>query len=224
MIYLPNEIINLILCFREINPVSLLIEDSVDIYNNKKEKGSFYDENTRLQKCKLFSYYFDTLIHYKMDKLELEFNNNQLLCRGVEDNIRNLKRLKFDIGHEINELNLHLLNPKQREKIDDEIRKGNLHTDMNIIHFDNSLYGIRLVMNSDIRIFNFTNFFCDIHHSIVCCGTIKEGYMFRNNFKYYEEFDNKYRNEIYEKCDRKKYTMIESIRVYYPHLLDNQCV
>ena len=30
MVYLPNEIINLILSFREVNPVSLLIKDSVE--------------------------------------------------------------------------------------------------------------------------------------------------------------------------------------------------
>ena len=30
MVYLPNEIINLILYFREINPVSFLIKDSVE--------------------------------------------------------------------------------------------------------------------------------------------------------------------------------------------------
>ncbi len=220
MVYLPNEIINLILSYREINPVSLLIKDSVEIYNKKKLKGDYYYANTSLEKCKLFSYYFDTLIHYKMDKLELEFNHNEILCEEIKEKIRNLNRHKFNIRHEIQKLNLHLLNPEQRKIIDDEIIKGNSHIYTEIMCFEDLLYKIEKVMNRDIRIFNFTNFFCDINHSIICCGTIKKGYMFRNNFKFYDEYDNKYRNEIYEKCDRKKYTMKESIQVYYPHLLN----
>ena len=108
MVYLPNEIINLILSYREINPVSLLIKDSVEIYNKKKLKGDYYYANTSLEKCKLFSYYFDTLIHYKMDKLELEFNHNEILCEEIKEKIRNLNRHKFNIRHEIQKLNLHL--------------------------------------------------------------------------------------------------------------------
>lgn len=37
MVYLPNEIINLILSFREINPVSLLIKDSVEKCHEKNK-------------------------------------------------------------------------------------------------------------------------------------------------------------------------------------------
>ena len=42
-----------------------------------------------------------------------------------------------------------------------------------------------------------------------------------NDFKDYTEFENKYRNEIYSKCDRKKYTKKKNIEIYYPHLLEN---
>ena len=35
MVYLPNEIINLILSFREINPISLLVKGSVEDCNRK---------------------------------------------------------------------------------------------------------------------------------------------------------------------------------------------
>ena len=43
MVYLPNEIINLILSFREINPVSLLIKESVKNYAGNGITCSIFD-------------------------------------------------------------------------------------------------------------------------------------------------------------------------------------
>jgi hypothetical protein len=68
MVYLPNEIINLILSFREINPVSLLIKDSVEKYH--KKKYPYYFVSLWLHNNRIFYWAYERLrIYYeKKDK------------------------------------------------------------------------------------------------------------------------------------------------------------
>ena len=57
MVYLPNEIINLILSFREINPTAKLIRQSIECYESLR--------NNKNVGFKFESYYLSTLMGYK---------------------------------------------------------------------------------------------------------------------------------------------------------------
>ena len=57
MVYLPNEIINLILSFREINPTAKLIRQSIEVYDRLRN-----NKNIGFQ---FKSYYLSTLMEYK---------------------------------------------------------------------------------------------------------------------------------------------------------------
>ena len=213
MVYLPNEIINLILSFRERNPISLLIKDSVDYYKNERKED------------KLFSYYFDTLIVYKMDKLAEEHFYIMSHLKKVQVEIDKLEKVKSNIKWTIYRMDMSMLNPQQIANIDSEKKRGFLALDTQIIEWESALEKIRkLRWTNERKGGNFSRFYCDINHSIICCGAIKKSFLVMNDFKDYTEYENKFRNEIYSKCDRKNYKKKENIRIYYPHLLDNQCV
>ena len=68
MVYLPNEIINLILSFREINPVSLLIKDSVEkcheTYSTWVDNNPYYILSSLLYQRNIFMNKFDRLSVY----------------------------------------------------------------------------------------------------------------------------------------------------------------
>ena len=68
MVYLPNEIINLILSFREINPVSLLIKNSVEkcheTYSTWVDKYPYYILSSLLYQKSFFINKFDRLRVY----------------------------------------------------------------------------------------------------------------------------------------------------------------
>ena len=210
MVYLPNEIINLILSFREINPVSKLIKGSVDYYNNVRKEN------------RLFNYYFDTLIIYKMDKLAEEHYFIESHLKKVKSEIDKLEKVKSNIRWTIFRMDVSMLNKQQKADIDIEAEKGFLVLDTQIIERESALKKIRKLQSiNQQKGGNFSRFYCDINHSIICCGAIKKGYLVMNDFKDYTEFENKYRNEIYSKCDRKKYTKKKNIEIYYPHLLEN---
>ena len=58
---LPNEIVNLILSFREISPTCKIMRKSIDEYNELKKN---YMKRTRYN-C----YYFHAIIRYKIDEI-----------------------------------------------------------------------------------------------------------------------------------------------------------
>ena len=58
---LPNEIVNLILSFREISPTCKIMRKSIDEYNELKKN---YTKRTRYN-C----YYFHAIIRYKIDEI-----------------------------------------------------------------------------------------------------------------------------------------------------------
>ena len=65
MVYLPNEIINLILSFREINPTAKLIRQSIEDYEMLRYKRNRIHYET--------SYYLSTLMEYKKKLNDKEF-------------------------------------------------------------------------------------------------------------------------------------------------------
>lgn len=76
MVYLPNEIINLILSFREINPVSFLIKDSVEkcheTYSAWVDKYPYYILSSLLYQKRFFINKFDRLrVYYEKKDREL---------------------------------------------------------------------------------------------------------------------------------------------------------
>lgn len=209
MVYLPNEIINLILSYREINPVSLLIKKSVSYYKYERKED------------RLFSYYFDTLIIYKMDKLATEHYIIKSHLIKIQLEIERLENMKTSIRWTILKMDVSMLNKKQKADIDIEAEKGFLQIDRHLLVLELTLENVRkLQWINEKKGADFSRFYGDINHSIICCGEIKKGYLVMNNFKNYDEYDNKYRNEIYSKCDRKKYNKKKNILTYYPHLLE----
>jgi hypothetical protein len=61
MINLPNEIVNLILSFREISPICEIMRKSIDEYNNMM--------NEYKKRTKFHCYYFHVIIRYKIDQI-----------------------------------------------------------------------------------------------------------------------------------------------------------
>ena len=83
MVYLPNEIINLILSFREINPVSLLIKDSVE----KCEK-----ENS--VSCVKFPYYILSPVSYHNSIFLKEYDILYVYYEKKDKKLTNKKKMK----------------------------------------------------------------------------------------------------------------------------------
>jgi hypothetical protein len=75
MIELPNEIVNMIFSFKEINPVCKIMRSSIDEYNDMMNN---YKKRTRFN-----SYYFHVIIRYKVDQLLTirEYHKNHKIYR-----------------------------------------------------------------------------------------------------------------------------------------------
>ena len=70
MTNLPNEIVNLILSFREISPVCKLMRKSIDDYNDTLDKMLERYTTKRKFNC----YYFHVIVRYKIDQI-VKFHN-----------------------------------------------------------------------------------------------------------------------------------------------------
>ena len=73
---LPNEIVNLILSFREISPTCKIMRKSIDEYNELKKN---YTKRTRYN-C----YYFHAIIRYKIDEIVLNRYHKTIIKNPYE--------------------------------------------------------------------------------------------------------------------------------------------
>ena len=103
MVYLPNEIINLILSFREINPTAKLIRQSIEVYDrlqNNKNIGFQFK-----------SYYLHTLMRYKEMINNKDWKKKCDLFKPQDDIIRKkreLERVDGIVRYDDNDRKLYL--------------------------------------------------------------------------------------------------------------------
>jgi hypothetical protein len=69
--FLPDEIINLILSYREINPVALLIRESIDKYNKTARINKLHCYHNKLKEQ---SYFFHNEVEMINEKWDIEID------------------------------------------------------------------------------------------------------------------------------------------------------
>ena len=90
MVYLPNEIINLILSFREINPTAKLIRKSIEDYDRLRN-----NKNVGFQ---FKSYYLSTLMEYKKNENHKDWRKKYKLFEPQCKIVDNKRRLEMIDG------------------------------------------------------------------------------------------------------------------------------
>ena len=217
--FLPDEIINLILSYREINPVSLLIRESVDSYNN-----------TERWEKKFHCYYFHVLMKYKT--LQNKNKTHLLLCEEEKvqekwDKQINVTKKNRDLFRlEANRIDTSMFLPTESYEFNNYFigYMNEFETQLEILREKKweEAHVIRDKINDLTH--NFKDFVYDLNHSIVCTGIINRGYMLKTFYmkSLIDDNYNKYRNEIYcesKRQNRVNYTKSKNVKLYYPHLL-----
>ena len=216
--FLPDEIINIILSYREINPTAKLIRKSIDEYNKTARYNKLHCYyfhmlmNKQISNKKKQSFVFEN----KIKKINTKWNTEIDL---IDSNQRLFK-------NEVNKIDISMFNPQQRFEFSNEVIKA-----MNIFNSQENI--IRKNMREETepirqKVFqltdSFSNFVYDLNHSIICSGVINNSYFKCQGYNNrYELYYNEYRSEIYDKKNRKNrvnYNKSKNIKLYYPHLLD----
>ena len=110
MVYLPNEIINLILSFREVNPTSLIIKNSIVVLNEKY--GFIVSPYYSL--ALVYNHFFMYKIEYNRLKKYYEQKNIKLTKK------KKLKGIKFTYNESIERdfnRDSHILDKKYDDKM-----------------------------------------------------------------------------------------------------------
>ena len=168
MVYLPNEIINLILSFREINPTAKLIRKSIDDYELLQSKKNI------LYKFK--SYYLSTLMGYKKNENHKDWRKKYKLFEPQSKIVQNKRELEMIDGI---------------DRVDDNDRK--LYFEHRKITEINDIF-TSFVMDIQHSI-EFTGMIHDEYFHRLYDSKKQESYdKWCDNYK---KWYNKYRNEIY---------------------------
>ena len=206
----------IIMSFREKNPISFLIQKSIDDYEGK------------IRYCKLHSYYFHTLMTRKIRILTSKINKTEdkwIDLKKVRKQIETDFRLENeDIQKGVRELKIETLPIELQQPIRDEINscfnEKMREYQRSILPYDTEITKLNEeVWDKRIHMRVFKHYVYDINHSIICSGIIRPR-LFKNNHHNYSSFYDKYRSEIYSVSPRKNYRTKKMNKiVYYQHLL-----
>ena len=189
MVYLPNEIINLILSFREINPTAKLIRQSIEDYELLQSKKNIL--------YKFESYYLSTLMEYKQNVNHKDWKIKYKLFEPQIKMFYNKRQLEM-----IDRIDIDKLYLEHRKNT--EI--NNIFTSF-VFDLQHSIEYTGMINDEYFhRLYNSKNI-SEINDRWV--ESYKESY--KKWCYYYEKWYNKYRNEIYNenKIMKKRPTDID---------------
>jgi hypothetical protein len=176
MVYLPNEIINLILSFREINPTAKLIRQSIEDYELLQSKKNIL--------YKFESYYLSTLMEYQQNENHKDWRKKYKLFEPQSKIVDNKRRLQIIDGI---------------DRVDDNDRKLYLEhskiTEINGI-FTSFVFDLQHSIECTGMI-NDEYFYRLYDRKNMSESNDRRVESYKEWCYYYEKWYNKYRNEIY---------------------------